>query len=329
MRDSGPFHFTTMSTTATDLANLALTKIGCPIIEDIHDNTTKEARTARIVYDQARQALLRAHFWPFASKVSRVFQVEAQAIDIDGPLRYTWPSGFLRHINPPTLWYKQDVADRPQYQEHPAEDTAETNTLFYTGTHWRLVAKVNDTVDATWDAANGSEQSPELADWSESATGLASGVPAFTLRVDPELIGWSNAFVIPDGFLKLLMLRTKTGQKIDHFDMRRVNGVPSIVTHDINPIFIQHVWDVQNPDDFDPLFTEALTSLMASKMARALTQNANLEAQWMQVYQKVDLPAARLAAAHDLNSNENHPLREFLAGDITRMSSGPMDNGQA
>lgn len=50
-----------------DLANMALAHLGATTITSLTENST-EARTARLFFDTARQAVLRDFAWPFATK---------------------------------------------------------------------------------------------------------------------------------------------------------------------------------------------------------------------------------------------------------------------
>jgi hypothetical protein len=52
--------------TKTDIANLALSKIGESLIDDIADTGDKASRLAALHYNQARREILREHFWGFA-----------------------------------------------------------------------------------------------------------------------------------------------------------------------------------------------------------------------------------------------------------------------
>lgn len=70
------------------------------------------------------------------------------------------------------------------------------------------------------------------------------------------------------------------------------------------------------PDEYDPLFVEAFATLLASKLARAVTGSEANEASLRQQYETNALPAARTADGHDTQSNENHPLAEMLAGSL-------------
>lgn len=63
--------------TKTDVANLALSKIGEPIIDDITDTGDRVARIASLHYEPTLREVLRAHFWDFAMAASQSLETYA------------------------------------------------------------------------------------------------------------------------------------------------------------------------------------------------------------------------------------------------------------
>jgi hypothetical protein len=58
--------------TRTDIANLALSKLGAEPITNLDADATKEGIHARLWYDQTLREVLRSHFWNFAMGVTQV-----------------------------------------------------------------------------------------------------------------------------------------------------------------------------------------------------------------------------------------------------------------
>ena len=308
--------------TETEVANLALAKIGEPLITDIDDTTQKAARYCKLLMNPTRREVLREHFWAFANRVRQLFPMPADAFKITGTLTGTGANGRTIAITVPPLYMLDGVAEngKPVYQERTTETLK--SRLAYDGAKWILTAYTPGTrssaTDHFWHSANTGLSLPEEADWDPSAQSPATGVPLLTPMVDPEIVGWVEAYALPSNFVKIQMLFNGQQNKIDRFDMRLVNGKRAILTQGTTlAIFLRYVEDVSDPTEFDPLFLNALSTLLAAKLARPVSGNGTLENQLMQIYHKVDLPAARTADAHDLNSNENHPLREFLQGSLT------------
>jgi hypothetical protein len=208
-------------TTKTEVANLALLKIGQTTIRNIDDPNLPEARNVKMIYAQARDEALRACFWSFAMR--------AQAL----------------------------------------------------------------------------------------------GPETVTPQLTAELDGWENAFLLPAGFLKLEKV-TVDGVKLDRFRMQRITAGRAILCN-ASAITLHYVVQIDTPADYDPLFTAALVTLLASKLARSISGSEQLETTFKQTYEQVDLPAARTADGHDNASNENHPLQEILDGALTGRRTGLLE----
>ena len=199
--------------TKTDIANLALSKIGESLITSITDTSDKASRLSLLHYDQALREILRSHFWGFAMSTVSLSKVSSPAA--------------------------------------------------------------------------------------------------------VDILGWGAAFAIPSTFIKLRSLRTTDGAKIDKFDFRRVGDVRAIVSGNFDAVIFDHVKYLDDPTQYDPLFIAALVTLLASKLARAISGTEQMETALRQTYENLDLPNARTADGHDSQSNENHPLRDMLEGSLT------------
>lgn len=293
--------------TKTDIANRALAKLGQKRISSIDDPNDKSARLTRLAYGDARDELLRAGFWSFAMTGVRLdFEVAATSYvrtvtGIDNPGitngaynadwvytglangKSSWATGPL--LNPPIIWW--------------------------TGTQWKIEHPLNDGVIFTSDD---DVESPELVEtW--TAAGVGSGAPVITTLMDDEVHPWSRAFALPAGFLKLRKVTMEDSRKIDRFEMRRVNGKRCLLAN-ADEIRMMHVDRLDDPDEYDPAFCAALATLLAAKVARAITGSDELETKFLQMYESIDLPAARTADGHDSQSDENHPLQDLLDGDL-------------
>lgn len=150
-----------------------------------------------------------------------------------------------------------------------------------------------------------------------SLSGGLTGVPVIR-RVTPgtELSGWSHAFELPGDFIKARALLTPDGRRIDKFAIRRVAGRTCVLC-DHDAVSLEYVQYLDDAAVFDPLFVRAFTTLLAAKLARAISGSDDMEARFLQIFETVDLPAARTASGHETDSSENHPLRELLDGTLT------------
>ncbi len=144
-----------------------------------------------------------------------------------------------------------------------------------------------------------------------------TGVPSVRLsRPSAELAGWAYAYPLPEDFVKIRRVLDGAGRGVDRFAVRRVAG-KTCVLGDITDASLEYVAHVDEPDAYDPLFVAALSTLLASKLARAITGSEQMEGQLRQIYEAVDLPAARAGQGQETQSNENHPLQELLKGTLT------------
>lgn len=314
--------------TQTDIANLALTKIGESLIDDIDDADDKNSRKAKLHYVPALKEVLRAHFWGFAMvmahgipangygethiEISGSFTVDGDTVampwlylsEIESAGYPTWRS---THEEFPAIIYLY-VDGAPEGQAR----------FFFQGPGDSGVVPVGQWVSALFDLATmpgpGGATGWEPFDLEPSG---AAGSPTIRL-VDPadQVLGWEAAFSLPADFLKLRRVLTTDAVVIDRFDFRRVEGSACIVAGDHAAISLEYVQFLDEPDAYDPLFLQAFVTLLASRLARAITGDEKLESQLLATYEQLALSAARTADAHDSQSNENHPLKELLAGNL-------------
>ena len=87
---------------ATDIANLALGKLGAERISNIDVPTTVRERTMRPIFSARRDALLRAHKWHFAKRWVRLTKLADDDADHPTkPYRYQLPAETLRPLRAP------------------------------------------------------------------------------------------------------------------------------------------------------------------------------------------------------------------------------------
>jgi len=150
-----------------------------------------------------------------------------------------------------------------------------------------------------------------------SLSGGVIGVPTLRLfRPSSELAGWTYAYPLPEDFVKIRRVLDAAARGVDKFAVRRVAGKTCVLC-DVADASLEYVAHVDEPDAYDPLFVAALSTLLGSKLARAITGSEQMEGQLRQVYEAVDLPAARSGQGHETQSGENHPLLELLKGTLT------------
>ena len=308
--------------TQTDIANLALSKIGETLIDDIDDTGDRRARLAKLHYEPTLREILRAHFWGFAMTSAKCDPSELLAISIDAP---NLPGGKQ------LLLYAEISGGKVMFSTDGRLVTDGETVFPWAAAFWDdaepwWIVRADQNIDGTsyvqWNSAETVDTPLDVETWSEDA-GSGSGGGALAVSVGwpvemPDVYaGWQSGWNIPADFIKLRKLLTADGGKIEDFDMRRIGGARGLVSRGYESITMEYVQYVDDPPDFDPLFTAAFVTLLASRLARAISGSEKLEGDLRSLYETVDLPAARTADGYDSRSNENRPLREFLDASLT------------
>jgi len=83
-----------MGTSKLDIINLALLRIGESPIQSL-DEASTPARTAKLLYDNSRRAILRDYDWNFAMKTAPLATVES---DVSGCYAFVVPADCLRVV---------------------------------------------------------------------------------------------------------------------------------------------------------------------------------------------------------------------------------------
>jgi len=81
--------------TETSLCNQALGKLGATRIGNVEDDTSIQAIQCRLIYEITRNALLRSHWWRFASDRADLV-VSDTTPDFEWDYQYPLPDDFLR-----------------------------------------------------------------------------------------------------------------------------------------------------------------------------------------------------------------------------------------
>ncbi len=84
-----------MALSETKICNLALAKIGAKRINDLETDSTVPAIQCRTHYEQTRDALIRSHYWRFASARATLSQ-DTTDPDFEWDNQFILPNDFLR-----------------------------------------------------------------------------------------------------------------------------------------------------------------------------------------------------------------------------------------
>lgn len=81
--------------TETSICNMALGKLGATRINDVETDTSLQAILCRLHYEQTRDALLRSHWWRFATERADLVD-SGTTPDFEWDYEFTLPTDFLR-----------------------------------------------------------------------------------------------------------------------------------------------------------------------------------------------------------------------------------------
>ena len=80
--------------TETSLCNMSLGRIGATRISSVESDTSLQALQCRLHYEPTRNALLRSHYWPFASARSELTQDDSDP-DFEWDNQFDLPDDFM------------------------------------------------------------------------------------------------------------------------------------------------------------------------------------------------------------------------------------------
>ena len=305
--------------TKTDIANLALSKLGQPAITSIDDTEDRDARLCKLHYDHALKEALRSHFWGFAMTCPQLSSVAFVVATISGDLTQGVdddPVTFPELMDAgDEIWTSDGNADAPDagtWYRFTRSSPTWTASVFVDGSEtvfWESLPDIED--------PDGLELTPAIG---------ASGTATVAFGNSSQILPWGAAWDYPIDMLKLRQLQDSSGNKIEKFALRRFNGKRLILTREMDAVFAEYVQYVDDPDEYDPTFLEAFVTLLAAKVARVITGSEGIEGDMRQLYESNAMPAARTADSHDSRSNENRPIDEILKGNLLRHRGDYLQN---
>lgn len=402
--------------TETDIANLALAKLGATMIASLESTTTKEAIHARLHYAAARDQVLADHPWRFANKFASLNQgdtgpVYASLTTGSGNASILWTAAnpglggndlgiifsdfpfdgiafatagstltvrlvanavcsFDTPTNDRTLLHAGFSNDgRPRWSDQGWWGGGIAAILHSTGTAWFYEESLGDnqamsTADVdtpdliptgaydedtnphAWQVLSGEAPSVILS-WTTTAAEVVTAAAASTLALSlvaaampdgtdgsgtispassQSLTGgdvgiyspmWDYAFFLPSDCVCLRAVFDEDRDPIDKFERGTSNDGQLVFTNHSAPLIARYTSRVTATAQFPPLFVDALSTLLAAKMARAITGSDQLESALLSAYLTAILPEARFRDAQETASGENRDeLRDMLLGDL-------------
>lgn len=118
--------------------------------------------------------------------------------------------------------------------------------------------------------------------------------------------GWSYAYQLPTDFIRARSWNNRDvwiGAGVDYFQIEQ----DQLLSND-DASNLRYVFRQTDATKFDPLFVNALSIMLASKISPAITGSANLSQQLMAKYNFVISQARRIDASEDSN-----PVRHYFS----------------
>lgn len=288
----------------TYIANLALAKIGATLITSIESPTVKESVHAKLHYGVARDQVLRDHAWKFANKLVVLKRAATpQSSDIyvslgDGKyVRYSY-NGL------PTPWYQ--AQDGSYITIASVIDPSSGESV----DRWTIV---NELAVVVAQADTDCSHPMESLGWIDPI-----GFSKVDISFYYDGVGlWKTVLALPSDCLRPLVLINASGEKTDKFQRLLACGTQVLALDEIVPVTLSYTARITDVSQFDSLFIDALVTLLASKLARAISGSDSMESQLLQTYMTAILPEARFRDTQETDSAENRDgIGDFIAGDM-------------
>ncbi|WP_397384864.1 hypothetical protein, partial [Prosthecobacter sp.] len=123
------------------------------------------------------------------------------------------------------------------------------------------------------------------------------------LSTDP-LFGWAAAYALPIDCLRVLSLNGETEEESMEFDVEGKN-----LLTDETLANVMYTAKVEDTEQFDPLFVDALSVLLASKLAVSLTGSQSRTDSLMTEYARLTRPLAV-----KVDAQESKPRKNYMPG---------------
>lgn len=142
-----------------------------------------------------------------------------------------------------------------------------------------------------------------------------------TQHTDAPVYGYNYQYPLPGDFVRLSSVNEVSiwnSQVADWFDIESGQDSgggdigPVLLTNQDN-IRIKYISDVTDTVRFDALFVRALFTLLASKMARAITGSDSREERLRGQYEQLDLPTAQQVDGSETRGGVNPPIIDAMS----------------
>ena len=128
-------------------------------------------------------------------------------------------------------------------------------------------------------------------------------------ETDAPPFGYLYSFQLPGDFLRALYVNDANAYgPRDSWKIEK-----NKLLSDDTAIQLVYIYWETNAEQYDELLVEAITVLLASKLAAPITGRAGDGVGLLQEYNQMAFPKARVVDAQEDSSNENHPLQKLVS----------------
>lgn len=124
----------------------------------------------------------------------------------------------------------------------------------------------------------------------------------------PPVFGWAKQFQLPTDFIRLIQFNDIDAWQDDPSDFFEIEGRKLLTDEDTARI--EYIKFVDDPNQYDALFTKALVVLLASEIAVPIRQDETLAGKLLAEFTQLKLPSARKTDANEKKRRQYDPARE-------------------
>jgi len=122
------------------------------------------------------------------------------------------------------------------------------------------------------------------------------------------VFGWAKQYQLPTDFIRMVKFNDLEAWQDSPDDFFEIEG--KRVLTDEETARIEYIKYVDDPNQYDALFTKALVVLLAAEIAVPIRQDEGLAAKMLAEFQQLKLPAARKADGNERKRRRFDPTAE-------------------
>lgn len=295
------------SPSKVNLVNMALSKLGSDRLQitDFNTDDTIAGTQARLHYDFVVEYLSRLHTWQVTSSWKRLTPQAFQVTCIGGTNIPDFTEKLYRVKTP---WEGQST--NPTYAVSLGDSWSTTETIQYVTDRWIVYTKNNsDVKTAILENVTSDDEVPPRSGWTV-VSALSSSVTNSEVKEFRPQAKWKYAYQLPTNCIRVKYV-TNTKQSEEHSipnvywaldeDTLLTNESDIYICFNRGISLEQSATGMRSSGQQDIIFIECFVTLLASKMAVAITGDKELEQELLQEFYNIHLPEAKRVNGFEQN----------------------------